>query len=204
MYRTNHYVFVLWSHKFEEVAATIFTTQLRNVGLRVKLVGLSYQKMPGMNGLVLHPDFTLEKALPLANKAISVIIPSGLTGIQSLKNDLRLFNFFSQANHNHAKFVIGKSMMPILSKYHLFPPSINSIKVYPEGERLFAFASQFAKSLLSRTSKKTWFNVNPSGHHHQPTQKKTLIKPSSTGLVPINGSDFYSELNGNSPTIFFE
>lgn len=204
MSRTNDYVFVLWSHKFEEVPATIFTTQLRNVGLRVKLVGLSYQKMPGMNGLVLHPDFTLEKALPLANKAISVIIPSGLIGIQSLKNDLRLFNFFSQANHNDAQFVIGNLMMPTLTKYRLFPPSINNFNVYPEGETLFAFASQFAKSLLSRRSKKGWLNVNPSCHHHQLIQKKTSIKPISTALASINGSEFYSELNRNSPTIFFE
>ena len=154
MSRTNHYVFVLWSHKFEEVPATIFTTQLRNVGLRVKLVGLSYKKMPGMNGLVLDPDLTLEKALPLANKAISIIIPSGLIGIQSLKNDLRLFNFFSQANHNQAQFVIGDLVLPILSKYRLFPPSVNNFNVYPKGENLFAFASQLASSLLSRTSKK--------------------------------------------------
>lgn len=172
---TNHYVFVLWSHKFEEVPATIFTTQLRDVGLRVKVVGLSYKKMPGMNGLVLHPDFTLEKALPLANKAISVIIPSGLIGIQSLKNDLRLFNFFSQANHNQAQFVIGDLVLPTLNKYRLFPPSVNHLNVYPKGEKLFGFASQFATSLLSSTSKKIRLKVNQSRHHHQKSPCQTPL-----------------------------
>ncbi len=65
MPRTQDYVFVLWGDRFEEVAATIFVAELRQAGLRVKVVSLTRRRVNGGHGLALLPDLTLEEALPV-------------------------------------------------------------------------------------------------------------------------------------------
>ena len=146
MSKRKGYVFVLWSDHFEELAATVFVTQLREAGLRVKLISLTRRRITGVHGLALLPDFTLEQVLALASRAIGVIIPCGLLGSKQLENDPRLAGFFRQAYESGAQFVIGQ--IENLTDTELFPPSMSqNLTIYPDGEDLVAFARQMAKSL---------------------------------------------------------
>lgn len=145
----RNYIFVLWGDQFEELAATVFVTELREVGLRVKLVSFNRQKITGTHGLTLHPDFTLDQALPLARDAIAVIIPCGSLGAKQLEEEPYLVDFFRQAHANNAQFVMGHVNTSNLADMDLFPPAMsNHISTYPENEDLVNFARQMAASLL--------------------------------------------------------
>lgn len=148
MFEPKDYVFVLWSDEFEELPATAFVTELREVGLRVKLVSFDRQRIRGIHGLTLHPDLSLEQALPLADKAIAVIIPSGVLGPTRFENDPRLRDFFGKATQSGARFIIGHRSN--LAKSNLFTASMqNNIQTYPDNDALIEFARQLASSLSS-------------------------------------------------------
>jgi transcriptional regulator GlxA family with amidase domain len=145
MFRFQDYIFVLWGDQFEALAATAFVTELREAGLKVKLVSFDRARITGNHGLTLVPDLTLEQILPLASKTISVIIPSGSLGAKLLENDPRLADFFRQAHSSGAQFVIGQASN--LTNMNFFPPSIDNITTYPDREDLIPFARQLATSL---------------------------------------------------------
>ena len=138
------YVFVLWAHQFEEATATIFVSELRRAGLRVKVVGLTQRRSAGVCGLALLPDLTLEQALPLASHTLCLVIPCTSPAAKRLKNDPRLADFFGQAHANQAKFVIGPLDEVDLN---LFPPAIDKITIYPGSEDLIEVARGLARSL---------------------------------------------------------
>ena len=149
MFEPKDYIFILWGHQFEALAAAVFVTELREIGLRVKLVSFDRTRIRGTHGLTLHPDLTLEQALFLANKAIAVIIPSGSLGTKQLENDPRLAGFFHQAHQSGAQFVIGQQLnVSYLVDLNLLPPEKNNIITYPDdNEDLVGFARQLAISL---------------------------------------------------------
>ena len=149
MFEPKGYIFVLWGDQFEAVSATVFVTELREIGLRVKLVSFNRTRITGTHGLTLHPDLTLEQILPLANKAISIIIPCGSLGTKQLENDPRLASFFRQAHESGAQFVIGQQLnRSYLVDINLLPPEKNNITIYPDDkEDLIGFARQLAISL---------------------------------------------------------
>lgn len=148
------YIFVLWSDQFEELTATVFITQLRKAGLRVKLVSLTRQRLTGIHGLTLHPDFTLEQALSLASKAIGIIIPCGLLGSKQLENDLRLSDFFDQAHESGAQFVIGQQLSTTdNTDIKILLQEKKQFNTYPDDdEDLVGFARQMAISLSQAVS----------------------------------------------------
>jgi hypothetical protein len=149
MLKFDDYVFVLWGNQFDEATATIFVTELREAGLRVKVVGLTPRQINGAHGLALVPDLTLDQALPLAPQAICVILPYASRGIKRLRNDPRIREFFHLAYaSNRAKFVVGQFNQAAIAKLGLFPVSADNVVVYPGSEDLVAFARQMAKSLL--------------------------------------------------------
>ena len=61
---TKKYVFVLWGDGFDEATATTFVTELREVGLPVKIVSLTAHQPKGKRGVALVSDLTLDQALP--------------------------------------------------------------------------------------------------------------------------------------------
>jgi hypothetical protein len=148
MPKSYEYVFVLWGDEFDEVPATVFVSELREVGLRVKIVGLSSQRMSGAHGLALVPDLTLDQALALAPNTICIIIPFASQGIRRLKNDPRLREFCDQAQANQAKFILGRLNETDIADLNLFPPCSTDVMVYPESENLVVFARDVA-GLLS-------------------------------------------------------
>ena len=149
MIDTKDYIFVLWGEQFEAVSAAIFVTELREIGLRVKLVSFNRTRITGTHGLTLYPDLILEQALPLANKTIAVIIPCGSLGTKPLENDPRLADFFHEAYESSAQFVIGQQLKTsYLADINLLPPEQDVVITYPDdSEDLVVFARQLAISL---------------------------------------------------------
>lgn len=144
--RMKRYVLVLWGDKFEETAATIFVSELRKAGLRVKVVGLTRQQTKGAHGLGLIPDITLEQALPLAHRTACVVLPCTLPVAQHLKNDPRLHDFLIRADANQARFVVGQLTETDLADLDL-GLTIEQVTMYPESEDLVEFARDVASSL---------------------------------------------------------
>lgn len=153
MARRDDYVFVLWGDRFEEAPATIFITELRQAGLRVKIVGITPRPILGTHGLGLIADLTLDQALPLAAQARCIIIPLPAPDLHRLKNDPRLQQFFDLAHQNQASFVVGPLKGVALHELELFPVSaLDAILVYPEREPLLGFARELPRSLLADNS----------------------------------------------------
>lgn len=147
MSRSEEYIFVLWGNGFDEATATIFVTELRRVGFRVKMVGLTQRHLGGACGLVLVPDMTLEQALPLVDKVSCLVVPYTSSGSKRLWNDPRLSEFFHKIHDNQAKFVIGHLDKADLD---LFPPTIDKIVVEPDSEDLIKVVRSLARSLFAR------------------------------------------------------
>ncbi len=145
MSKINDYIFVLWGEQFDEIEAATFTALLREAGLRVKVVGLSARRARGTRGLVLAPDMTLSKALPLAGQARCIIIPCAAPRFAELQNDPRLEQFFSDARVNGACFVTRRLNEAEAVEPAFFLPL--ETRLYPPGEGLANFARELGEEL---------------------------------------------------------
>lgn len=137
---------MLWGDKFEETTAIIFVTEMRKAGLRVKVIGLSPQRLCGAQGLVLVPDLTLEQALPLADNAICLIIPCASSGTSQLRDIPAWPDFCERACVNNARFVVGplpETEITDLGLGNVF----DKLVIYPDKRDLVEFARQVARSL---------------------------------------------------------
>lgn len=139
--------FVLWETSFEETPATIFVTELRRAGLRVKVVGLHSKPTAGAHGLALSPDLTLEKALLLAAQARCVIIPYGAVSVQQLSYDPRIRIFLEQTHHQGAQLITNPAGVTALRSLHWLPSITKGIKIFPADEALFTFVRTLATTL---------------------------------------------------------
>lgn len=142
----DRYVIVLWANDFEETAATLFVTELRRAGLRVKVVGLTRRRSPGVCGLALDPDLTLDDALPLAGKTVCVVIPCSSPRVKQLKNDPRLREFLAQVDLNQAKLVLSPLGEEELMDLQLFAGSGKTL-FYPSREDMLEFVWELAATL---------------------------------------------------------
>lgn len=150
-----HYIFVLWGRNFDEAAATIFVTVLRQAGRRVKVVGLDGELPVGMNGLALAPDIPLSKALPYATRTACVIVPCHAGQWPRLQHDPRLLDLIQDSQRTGGILVVE-------AKHHERPAewtnavealmeriksTVPSIKMYPPDEELTCFARNLANDL---------------------------------------------------------
>ena len=119
MSKPDECVFVLWGKGFHEATATIFVTELRRTGLRVKVVGLTQRRSSGAFGLALLPDVTLEQILPLAGRAICKVVPYTPSGNNRLRNDPRLSKLFEKVHANNGKFIVGQLDKVDLDLFHV-------------------------------------------------------------------------------------
>ena len=100
MPKSNKCVLVLWANGFEEATASIFITELRRAGIRVKIVSRTSHQIRGAHGLALVADLTLSQALPLLAEVTHLVIPATRHAMQPLKNDPYLSEFFDQITHH--------------------------------------------------------------------------------------------------------
>ena len=147
MRKLNDYVLVLWAERFDEAAATIFVTVLREAGLRVKVVGLTPPPVSGAHGLALVPDLSLDQALPLAEKTRGVIFPSNPAGLKRLQSDPRVGDLLQRTTAHRAKFVLGQASPAELAELDETAVDLGQILLYPPGENLLDFAHELANSL---------------------------------------------------------
>ncbi|MCB0210858.1 MAG: hypothetical protein KDJ52_16080 [Anaerolineae bacterium] len=136
----NLYVFVLWADGFLEAAATIFVTELRRAGIRVKVIGISRQYSKGIYGLALTPDLTLSQATALLSQITHLIIPATSSAVQRLKNNPYVTTFFEQINRYHIPILIGDDAAEISMFLE------GTVTVFPaDSEDLVSFARQVAE-----------------------------------------------------------
>jgi len=152
MSRSQPTIFVFWSDAFEEAAAVLFVSELRRLGLRVKVVGLRGPQAAGIYGLTLLPDLTLGQALPGASQSCCVVLPCPVKRLQMVKNELRLHTFFQQAAANGALFVVGQvegeDSVGHKNGFSQLTQALN----YPPLETLLAFITALADQLQQRQS----------------------------------------------------
>ena len=141
MSKRNNIVFVLWGQNFDEVAAAIFITEFRKVGLRVKVVALTPRRLGGAHGLSLGTDMTLEQALKAATKALCVVLPGSTSKLAQLTNDPRLSEFISLARNNQARFITAATNSSNMSD--LLGGNAEII-TYPSPDALLEFAEDIA------------------------------------------------------------
>jgi hypothetical protein len=148
-------IFVLWGKNFHEVAATIFVTELRQAGLRVKVVGLDGTLPVGMNGLALAPDIPLSKALLFAGRTSCIIVPCPASRWPWLQQDPRLLELLLQSQQAGALLVIETNHREPEAEWAAVFAGVTAqgqqaplvIKPYPPTETLSCFARQLAESL---------------------------------------------------------
>ncbi|MBN1995406.1 MAG: DJ-1/PfpI family protein [Anaerolineae bacterium] len=146
MNRSHHYVFVLWADRFDEAATAIFVTMLREVGMRVKVVGLTPQPINGAHGLILQPDFTLDEALALAPHTTCLIIPTTLAGLKRFQHDPRLAELLQQAQANQSRFVFASGDETNLDEGSF--SAAEQVTIYPNIEDLQEFVQDLAGSFV--------------------------------------------------------
>jgi hypothetical protein len=140
-------ILLLWSNHFDEAAAAIFATELRQAGLAVKVVGLSGQQAAGACGLVLGTDLTLSSALRLAHRAIGVILPCTPATVQRINNDPRVQELLERSCRNRARLVIQQANGLANSWLSQLPIASDYILSYDDAENLITFARTLARSL---------------------------------------------------------
>lgn len=131
-------ILVLWGNNFDSLATATFVTQLRTVGLRVKLVALSHRNITGTQGLTLLPDMTLEQIIEKPKQIRCVIIPPHDSN--ELVNDPRINPFLKKTN---ALLIIPKNT-DILQATQGDKPDPKSITYIPDDETYFNFTHQLA------------------------------------------------------------
>jgi len=167
MAKTREYILVLWGKYFEEATTTIFVTELRQSGLRVKVVGLDGSQTCGMHGLTIVPDMPLSKALSITDKVLCVIVPCSRQRWSQLYEDPRVNDFFEQAFSNHASVVVNGAAKDVFNNnansFFSVPdqsvvdeqmvervPTHKDVLVYPESDDLLEFARGLAHDLHVR------------------------------------------------------
>jgi hypothetical protein len=151
MPKVQRYVFVLWGQHCDEAAASIFVTELRKAGLLVRVVGVSGQRTAGAHGLTLAPDVMLSEALPLARRAIGVIMPCDTAVLRRFANDPSLGAFLRQAQANQARLVAGAIIdTATLLALGLLTTGEDTVEIdlYPDDEALILFAHDVAQTLI--------------------------------------------------------
>jgi len=150
MFKPKDYVFVLWSDGFDEMAATIFVSELREAGLLVQVVGLLPRQINGAHGLALVPDLTLDQALPLASSAICIIVPSSSRWGKHFDNDPRIYQLLKQAHQNQAIFVTGIKKEVNDTLLDISPSISENTIIYPDVENMVIFARKMVELLQER------------------------------------------------------
>ena len=145
--RTTDYAFILWGDKFDEEVAIIFATELRHLGICVKIVGLAGLQATGAHGLVMMADLTLGHALPLAHKSICVVVPCGAAILRRREDDPRITEFFQAALANNAQFVVNHTDVIEQTSLKRWSTPTTRFLIYTEGEDLIVLARGMAVSL---------------------------------------------------------
>ncbi|MEZ4616988.1 MAG: hypothetical protein R2867_15990 [Caldilineaceae bacterium] len=149
------YVFVLWGRNFDGAAATIFVSELRQAGLRVKVVGLDGELPIGMHGVTLVPDIPLSKALSFVGRTAGIIVPCHACHWPRIQQDPRLVDFLVGSRQSNALLIVAANCcagaLGALRVVDALAAPIKAtmpvLKAYPSHEELTEFARGLAGEL---------------------------------------------------------
>ncbi|PKO23779.1 MAG: hypothetical protein CVU38_02225 [Chloroflexi bacterium HGW-Chloroflexi-1] len=147
--KNNGLVLILWADYFDEMAATAFVTILRQMGMRVKLVSPTHNRIVGANGLVLAPDVTLDQVIPLADQVIAVIVPGKASAVRRLDDDPRVHELLCQIDDNHAVFVTNADAAPELVLLLGRQGTSQAVATYTDSLAAVELAQQLAEKLTT-------------------------------------------------------
>jgi len=139
---------LLWGPNFHEAAATIFTTELREAAVAVKLVGITGQHAAGLHGLLLSADLTLGQALRLNQPISALILPCSLATLRRIDNDPRVYELLRLACANGARFVVHDPVMLEETRLKELLLAREQVLFYDEIDTLVATARFLAALLL--------------------------------------------------------
>lgn len=145
---------ILWSAGFDELTAAVFVTILRKAGIQARLVGLPCIPTPGVNGLVLTPDMTLEQAIALAEHVSAIIAPASASALRRLSDDPRVCALIARAARCGAVLVTGADAASTLSALASSEGEEKAVHmiVYNDYLALVEFASRLAERLAAPTT----------------------------------------------------
>lgn len=101
----NQMVVILLAPGFEEGPTIFCADRMREAGIRVSLVGLAAGAIPGIHGIVVFPDYSLEQ-LPDRQSIHLLVIPGGGPCVSSLLMDPRVHHLFDQVIRNQGKIAL--------------------------------------------------------------------------------------------------
>lgn len=143
-------VLILWSDYFDEVAATIFTTELREAGLAAKVVGLAGRQATGLHGVLLGADLTLADALRVAQRALGIILPCTAATVRRIDNDPRVYELLQRACQNGALVILQQADALAGSRLNDLSLPSGNVVVYGEADDLINFARTLALTLSNQ------------------------------------------------------
>lgn len=149
-------IFVLWGYRCDEVAAVIFVTGLRRLGLRVQMAGITAQYLEGAYGVKIQPDVMLKDALSQARRALCVILPFDDAALRRFADEDRLRSFLQIAWKNGAWFVTQDETEELLKSMVSTTPQANwndRFITYATSDELIASVNHLALQLLSMVNK---------------------------------------------------
>ncbi len=143
----DSHILVLWGNRFDEVAATIFVTELRKGGLPVKLMGMYCGQARGAYGLALVPDISLDQAQELLPQVRCLVIPAPLHSLQQYRNDPRLHAFLRRLLENQGQIIAQTRDLKSLLGFEPLLFAQGQVKSYPMGGALLDYAQELALTL---------------------------------------------------------
>jgi stage V sporulation protein SpoVS len=136
-------IYILWAGQPDAVAATIFATELRRVGLATKFIGMHTRPTRSQFGIVINPDLSLDDAFTAPDLVICLIIPGRWTELRSLLYDPRLVALIDRVYRHGGLVLVSDNPDGTQESY-----ADRKLLSYPSNGSLLDFARDLAQSLL--------------------------------------------------------
>lgn len=144
-------ILVFWGKSFDEATAALFVTELRQAGLRVKVVGLNGRSPRGAHGLSIVPDWTVTQAQNCLESINLIVLPCDTNLWHRVANDPRVTQLIDTVQANGGELIVSEqsvpSTKPVISvEQNLFAKCPAR---YPKIDRLLPFLQHLIQNLLS-------------------------------------------------------
>ena len=148
-------VIVLWGDRYDEMAATVFTSALRQRGLRVYLVGVDGPTSVGATGVMINVDRSFGQVARLIGQAICIVLPCDATALLRAENDPRFGPWLREIVQRNCRIVVQDAAVVHATAMRLLPITAGQVLVYGHQSDLPHFADELATLLLAEAEKGT-------------------------------------------------
>ncbi|MEZ4614681.1 MAG: hypothetical protein R2867_04085 [Caldilineaceae bacterium] len=147
---SNSCTLIFWGNRFDESAAVILATTLRDAGLRVKIVGVGGPCATGQNGITLQADILISDVPKFLAETRCIVMPCYSCGYKQLENDPRIYELFVKISSKDVILVIPEELTTLRS-WSRMPICSKSVETYSSSSSLLAFALKIAEKLSGRS-----------------------------------------------------